>query len=66
MSELQLHHRKEPRNQYLGTEDCRDIVDLDASNGTDSEVDISMLIPGARTLLEKRLKKQDMQQRSMK
>ena len=45
LNELQLHHRKEPRNLYIESDDRPDIAVFDPTNGRNTELDISMVHP---------------------
>ena len=53
LNELQLHHCKEPRNLYIESDDHPDIVVFDPTNGTDTELDISMAHPWSKNTLKR-------------
>ena len=53
LSELQLHHRKEPRNLYIKSADRPNIVVFDSTNGTNIELDISMAHPWSKNTLKR-------------
>ena len=45
LSQLQLHHVKEPRGRYVNSEDRSDIVVFDSASGVDLELDIALAHP---------------------
>ena len=45
LSQLQLHHVKEPRGRYVNSEDRSDIVVFDSASGMDLELDIALAHP---------------------
>ena len=45
LSQLQLHHVKEPRGRYVNSEDRSDIVMFDSASGVDLELDIALAHP---------------------
>ena len=45
LSQLQLHHVKEPRGRYVDCEDRSDIVVFDSASGMDLELDIALAHP---------------------
>ena len=48
LSDLHIHHQKEPRHRYADTENRPDIVFYDIATGSTKELDIALAhIPGA-------------------
>ena len=45
LSQLRLHHVKEPRGRYVNSEDRSDIVVFDSATGMDLELDIALAHP---------------------
>ena len=45
LSQLQLHHVKEPRGRHVNSEDRSDIVVFDSASGMDLELDIAVAHP---------------------
>ena len=45
LSQLQLHHVKEPRERYVNSEDRSDIVVFDSASRMDLELDIALAHP---------------------
>ena len=45
LSQLQLHHVKEPRERYVNSEDRSDTVVFDLASGVDLELDIALVHP---------------------
>ncbi|XP_062519921.1 uncharacterized protein LOC134194947 [Corticium candelabrum] len=45
LSQLQLHHVKEPKGRYVNSEDRSDIVVFDSALGVDLELDIAIAHP---------------------
>ena len=45
LSQLQLHHVKEPRRRYVNSEERSDIVEFDSASGLDLELDIALAHP---------------------
>ena len=45
LRDLQLHHEKEPKNQYIDSEDRPDIIVYDSGIGTNVELDFSLAHP---------------------
>ncbi|XP_062521014.1 uncharacterized protein LOC134195941 [Corticium candelabrum] len=50
LSQLQLHHVKEPRGRYVNSEDRSDIVVFDSASGMDLELDIALAHPWSNEL----------------
>ena len=53
LNEFQLHHCKEPRNLYIENDNCPDNVIFDPTNGTNTELDISMAHPWSKRTLKR-------------
>ena len=45
LRDLQLHHKKEPKNQYIDSEDRPDIIVYDSGIGANVELDFSLAHP---------------------
>ena len=45
LRDLNITHRREPRNLYEGSNSCPDIIAFDAQSGYDIELDISLAHP---------------------
>ena len=52
LNDLQIHHKKEPRNRYTETDDRPDIVVFDTDNGKNIDLDISLAHPWRRDVIK--------------
>ena len=52
LNNLQIHHKKEPRNRYTETDDRPDIVVFDTDNGKNIDLDISLAHPWSNDVIK--------------